>query len=618
MNRLAVGALVALVLSLSIFGQSTAPPNAPRGVLEGSVVDSVTGQPIEGAQVAIVTGQALPEEGVKSLLSEQKSTLQSPQVTKVLPALVLSGRTLMPERSAHSVFTNTQGRFTFTGLTAGTYTLSLRADGYNFQVYGQKPGSLAALPIDVREAKVDIGVFRMNPEPRISGTILDVDAVPVAGIPVYLLNAQPMVNVDGQKQFRVVGETTTDAMGKYVLEKISGGRYCVAAGSFGKPELIRFPAAPLPTGERPAGIPVPAVTPHPFTFYPGVRDIGLAGRVEVVAGAKVLLPDLVLPKEQLKTIQGRVVDYATGRPPDSVRVTLNGWFPFPRAGRDSREVLNVANYDRTTGMFEFKNLIPGQYRVDASLPRPQTSTRQPGVPLSDVSPQSAFQILELKEADVSDVVLPVPGIGSVKGKVTVADGKAMPVAQTNLPIPLQLMLRPLNPLQPAPTVTAVSTEDGSFEVTSGLDGKYRFTLGPLRDNYYVSEARLDGAPVANGILSILGNSTSELIFALSPGGQIQGAVVDKNGQVVKQAQGIVLPDPLPEVIAFYKNFQANSSGSFTVDGVPPGNYRVYIWETIEPAQFFDRDLLARSRSSAVAVHVEKGSTVSVSVQTIGQ
>jgi hypothetical protein len=167
-------------------------------------------------------------------------------------------------------------------------------------------------------------------------------------------------------------------------------------------------------------------------------------------------------------------------------------------------------------------------------------------------------------------------------------------------------------------VTAVSTEDGTFEVSTGLEGKYRFTLGPLRDNYYVSEARLSGAPVNDGIVAIPGNTSSELLLTLNVGGQIQGSVIDKNGQVVKQAQGVVVPDPLPEIIPFNMTFQANSTGRFTVDGIPPGNYRVYIWENVEPRQFFDRDLLTRARGRAVPVHVEKGSSVSVSVQTITQ
>ena len=619
MNRVIVGALATLLLLSSISGatQDTAT-DSPRGSLEGSVVDSVTGQPVEGVHVALVSGQALPQEGVQSLLADQKPTLQVPQVTKVLPALVLGGRTFMAERSAHSVLTDGRGKFTFTGLAAGTYALSVRADGYNFQVYGQKPDSLVALPLDIREAKIDIGVIRMNPEPRISGTIIDLAGGPIAAIPVYLLGAQPSIDINGQRQFRVAGETSTDAEGRYVFEKISGGRYYVAAGSSARPEMIRVSAATTPDGGR-STVRQPAVLPYPYTYYPGVPDAALAGQIDVPAGSKVVLGDMVVPKGELRAIRGRVVDYTTGKPPESLRVTLNGFFPFLRAGRYPTEILGNAAYDRTTGAFEFANLIPGHYRVDALLPGPRSSTPQPATAtLGGVPPQSAFQIVELTNSDVEGLVLTVPGGGRVRGRVVVADGKPLPVAQTNLPIPLQLMLRPITPLQPAPVVTSVSIEDGSFEVGSALEGKYRFSVGPLRDDYYVSEARLDSVRVTNGILDFSKGTVSELIFTLSPGGQIQGSVVDEKGQPVRQAQGVVFPDPLPEIIPFYQPISADTSGRFTVNGVPPGNYRIYVWEGIEPSQFFDRELLARSRGFASPVHVEKESSVSTSVPIIVQ
>ena len=131
MNRLAFGVLATLLLHSSISGAARmqgTTTDAPRGALEGSVVDSVTGQPIEGVHVAIVIGQALSEYGYESLLADEKPTLQAPQVTNVLPAFGLDGRTMMAGRAAHSVLTDALGKFAFTGLPASAYTLAYRAD----------------------------------------------------------------------------------------------------------------------------------------------------------------------------------------------------------------------------------------------------------------------------------------------------------------------------------------------------------------------------------------------------------------------------------------------------------------------------------------------------------
>jgi hypothetical protein len=229
-----------------------------------------------------------------------------------------------------------------------------------------------------------------------------------------------------------------------------------------------------------------------------------------------------------------------------------------------------------------------------NLPRPQQPRN--AVRLGDVSPQAAFQILELQNDDVQDVLLKVPNDGRVSGKVVVADGKSLPVADHNLPIPFQLMLRPLGPLQPAPVVTAVSLDDGKFEVGSNLEGKYRFNLTPLKDNYYVSEVQLDGVRVTDGILAISKNQKSDLIITLSPGGEVQGSVVDKEGRPVSQAQGILFPDPLPEVIPFYLEIEADASGGFNARGIPPGNYKIYFWDGVEREQFFDRDRLRQTHA----------------------
>jgi hypothetical protein len=85
------------------------------------------------------------------------------------------------------------------------------------------------------------------------------------------------------------------------------------------------------------------------------------------------------------------------------------------------------------------------------------------------------------------------------------------------------------------------------------------------------------------------------------------------GQPVRQAQGILLPDPLPESIPFYQVIHADASGKFISHGVPPGNYKLYFREGIEPSQFFDRDLLRQAGGKETTVRVEKGSRATVTV-----
>ena len=602
----------------SVIMVSQAPTaDASRAVVEGVVVNGVTGQPVEGIHVAILEGgQPLSEEGIAALIADQRPSPQTPQTSKRLPAVVLGGRTLTAERATHSVYTDARGRFVITDVVAGKHTIAFRGAGYMYQAYGQQGESIFVPPADIHPGRNDLGRISLRPESELSGRILDFMGNPIRGLPVFLLRAEPMIDIDGRKQFTALGdimqETTTDSDGRYSIKKIVAGRYHFAAGSFGRGGGgITVRQAPGGGSIREPILAQPAV---PFTYYPGVPDIGLAGQINVSGGNNLSLGDMVAPIGELRSIRGRVVDRTTGKPPESVRVTLSGWTPFGRAGGDGRVMLSGVAYDRATGIFEYKNLIPGRYRVDAVLPAEPIAGQPANVPLSHVTPRSAFQLLDLTGSSLDDIVLTVPNTARVAGKVITADGSALPVSESPLPIPLQLGLRPLLPSQPAPVTTAVSVQDGTFEVGSALEGKYRFSVGPLRGNYFVSEARVNGSRVLNGILDIPKEPALELIFILNEGGEIEGSAVDSKGQPVKQARGFVLPDPFPEPIPAYQPISANNDGRFTVRGIPPGTHKIYIWAGNQPQPpSFDREVLLRVGARALAIRVEKGAKLTPSV-----
>ena len=67
---------------------------------------------------------------------------------------------------------------------------------------------------------------------------------------------------------------------------------------------------------------------------------------------------------------------------------------------------------------------------------------------------------------------------------------------------------------------------------------------------------------------------------------------------------------------FYRQFTTRDNGTFSLESLPPGDYRIYVWEGIDQSSIFDPSLLDQSRAQATVVRVTERSEVSASVRVI--
>jgi hypothetical protein len=217
--------------------------------------------------------------------------------------------------------------------------------------------------------------------------------------------------------------------------------------------------------------------------------------------------------------------------------------------------------------------------------------------------------------DVNDLALSVPSLSTLRTKIVVSGEEPLSAFDPNSPARPQFRLSPMQPLQP--TTSLVFVTGDTFESRSPLDGQYRVSLGPLTENYYVSELRLNGVRAPNHILEIHPSSTAELqILVRRDGGQVEGTVLDDRNQAVPGVRGIVLPDPLPESLGHYYPLYSNPDGKFTLRGVAPGIYKAYVWEGLGELQLYDRELWQRTRTSATAIRIDAGSRITTDIKVI--
>ena len=560
------------ILSLLVLSGAARQVDAPPVVFSGSVVDAVTGQPVAGARVRIGAGISAPPDFDVGL----------PRATVV----------------AQVTSTDSLGSFEFRDFEPGAYTLSVDRDGYVVQVYGQRTAFGRPVPIDIVPGGNDAVVVRLTPAATLSGSVTDPDEQAVAGISVYLLRTE--FTPEGER-LRALIQALTDATGRYALTDIPPGSYYVAAGPSG--------LAPGPQRGLPA---------YRWTYYPGVSEAALAGSIGLLAGTRIDGIDLTVAPAELFSVRGRVVDSRTGEPPPSVRVMLVRRLPFIPAGTYSLTEVPIAigaRYDPEDGTFGFEGVPEGRYRLDANLPLSDPDgafARLLDFDFMGGAIPDAHLILDV-DGDVGDLDLRVPGGGLLRGEVRVTGG--VPLSDLG-ETPPRFGLEATEPLQPFVARTPVAP-NGTFEVVGSLSGRYRFFLLPLPDNFYVSEARLNGARVTSEVLSIPKDAISELRIELSPdGGEVRGRVLDRDGQPLTGVQGLLLPDPLPRTLDRYREVYLDAEGLFVLRGVPPGTWRIYVWEDFDLFAYFDPDLLRRSTPDATPVRVDARSRILLEIEAI--
>src|SRR5215472_10662922 len=257
--RLAALALLGFFLSANAPAYQVAPPSTYR--IAGTVVDSVTGQPLDDAEVTI-TSVTTPHE-------------------------------------LESFLTSADGRFLFTDLLAGKYRLMASRRGYAKQAFHEHEAFSTAIVVGPGLDSERIR-FPLAPSSVIIGVATDEwgDAVRDAKV---LLFQQSLF--DGSRTLRNVNQTMTDDQGRYRFAHLLSGTYAVAVyahpwytqaqgqyDSFTSEHPLTVSSGDVVVDSVSQSSPSPTENPlfdavYPVTFFPGVTTLAEAGRLAVAPGA---------------------------------------------------------------------------------------------------------------------------------------------------------------------------------------------------------------------------------------------------------------------------------------------------------------------------------------------
>lgn len=476
----------------------------------GGVRGAAAAQARDAAQVPVVgTGMILGQV----ISGDAGTPVRRARVT-------LSGAELRGQRST---VTDDEGRFVFTQLPAGRYTMNASKAGYVTIAYGAKAPGRAGTPIQLADGQKLEG--RPIPMPKggvVTGVVLDEYGEPSPGTAVRALR---QVIRTGEKRLESAGTSTTDDRGMYRIYGLQPGQYVVTAqprntglgilqtsvaaeiesalsqmqqqmggrgglgvlagvagqggrggqlgdllqgmaGGRGQQMLDQLQQQLDPDGQTSVG--------YAPVFFPGTTSPSGATMVEVVVGQERFGVDFQLQLVSTSQVSGTLSGH-DGAVPAGAQVTLAPLDTLPGLPGATQTVR--ANQ---TGGFNFRNVTPGQYRVTARaqirLPQPGTETEVPAaqmggrgggrggrgqnVPTEILWAQSEVTV---DGRDVNDVALQLQQGMTITGRV-VFDGTRL--------------LPPADLTRVRVTLTSVGTQDGEFGGVppATVDASGRFTI----------------------------------------------------------------------------------------------------------------------------------------------
>lgn len=568
---LLAGFLFAATISHAFQGPVATPS---KGSIEGRVLNGRTGAPLKRATVRLVS--SMPSQLAGIVPPTLPATPAAPGVGTAVATL-----TALPVRpSLITRETDEQGRFSFTGLDPGQYRLTAERQGFLRQSWGARKYSGGNTPITLGDGQSVKAIdFRLMPQGVITGKVLDEDGEPMAGVQV---RAQRSYVRNGVKVWNTMGNATTTDIGEYRLPDLKPGRYIVMATPRPGPGNINNGA--------PSTDPLPA-TPemvYAATYYPSTTDPNASVPADVGEGGEVPNTDIRLVKSRVFRVRGKVTGLpATG---EGVRRGMVQVILSPREGGRGGEVYLMAQARAADGVFEIRNVPPGQYLAHTQTqggPQPQYAAVAP---------------VDVIGSHADGIVLHMASGGDVQGTVKVVD--------TDAPIDVSKMQVNLRPVGFGGQAPRARVADLAFTLKAVPPLRYAVSANGFPETCYVKSIRYGGADVGPDGVEFTSGGAIEIVLSATAAA-IDVVVSAGDNKMAAGAQVLIMKDGIPESVR-----TADESGMLSLKGLKPASYRIIAWEDVDPDQLWDPDYLRKFQNEGKSVKLDASGHEAIQLKAI--
>jgi hypothetical protein len=169
------------------------------------------------------------------------------------------------------------------------------------------------------------------------------------------------------------------------------------------------------------------------------------------------------------------------------------------------------------------------------------------------------------------------------------------------------------------TRSALVSPEGNFSVPAVPEGRFRVTaVAGLPADLYLADVRANAMSVFDSGFDVSTRLNSLIEVVLGSGaGTVDGIVRDGPTKVFPNATVALIPEgKRRQNRALYFSAASDASGRFTIRGVPPGDYKLFAWESIPTFAYQNSAFIAKHEERGRAVHVGQGGTASAELQII--
>jgi hypothetical protein len=305
--------------------------------------------------------------------------------------------------------------------------------------------------------------------------------------------------------------------------------------------------------------------------------------------------DFVLVPNHVVSVRGTVLNAMTGRPAKGSSVALQPSDPVSAVlGLNPFNAVADAN-----GSFEIDNVIPDSYVVVANL---EDQSRQ----------YFARQNVYVGTTAVDNLSLVVsPGV-SVPGRVIyVGQADARPLETS---VWLRSGDDSFSPGRSAPL-----NADETFVAKNVPPGIYQVDVRPTCSTCYLKSTKIAGVDVLQDGLDLTAGAPrgSLDIVVSAAGGFVSGTVADNDDQPMAGAMVVLVPDPgQRKQIRLYKESTTDQYGGFKLQGIAPGDYKVFAWEGGQDVAYRDPEFLKAIDNLGAEVSVQESAGTAVRLKII--